>query len=86
MSDNKDVNDEMRKQMEHYRRALAYMGGDVPIEALCLPKPIENILIRDGRLRVYDLRDLDLTKIKGLGRDRRAILSARLYEFFTMQI
>lgn len=83
---NNDVNDEMRKNMEHYRKTLMFLGGNVPIEALCLPKSLENLLIRAGCLRVYDMINLDLTKIKGLGRKNRALLSSRLDEFFTVQI
>lgn len=79
-------NDELKKNMEHYRNTLLFLGGNVPIEALCLPKSLESLLIRSGCLRVYDMINLDLRKIKGLGRERRAILSSRLQEFFTIQI
>lgn len=79
-------NDELKKNMEHYRNTLMFLGGNVPIEALCLPKSLESLLIRSGCLRVYDMINLDLRKIKGLGRERRAILSSRLQEFFTIQI
>ena len=70
----------------HYRKTLSYLGANVPIQVLCLPKAIEHILLRDGRLRVYDMIDFDLTKIKGLGERRSELLAARLDEFFTMSI
>lgn len=78
--------EEIKKNVVHYRQVLSYLGANVPIGVLCLPKAIENALLRDGCVRVYDLIDRDLTKIKGLGRERIGYLSTRLDEFFTVCI
>lgn len=81
-----DKAEDFSKNLQNYRQLMCYMGADIPIEALCLPKVIENSLLKDGCLRVYDLISRDLTKIKGIGRDRRNILASRLDEFFTVSI
>ena len=78
---NKDI---LKKNFERYRKILRYMEADLPIQCLCLPKIIENKLIAAGCLRVYDVIDLDLTKIKGLGDSRRAIITSSLNQFVTM--
>lgn len=86
MSDVKDSEESFKKDLSHYRKTICYMEGNVPLQVLCLPKVIENCLLKDGCLRVYDLINRDLTKIKGLGTDRLAILTSRLDEFFTVSI
>lgn len=78
--------EEMKKNLAHYRNVLQYLGGNIPLQALCLPKVIENALVRDGCKRVYDLFSRDLGKIKGIGGERLDILTARLDEFFTIGI
>lgn len=77
---------ELRENISHYRNILNYLGANLPIQVMCLPKEIETILIREGFLRVYDLIGHDLTKIKGLGIARRGLLESRLSEFFAMSI
>ena len=78
--------DRVKKDFQHYRQILAFLGGNVPIQALCLPKVIENALVADGCLRVYDLINRDLGKIKGLGRSRIDLLTSRLDEFFAISL
>lgn len=75
---------DVRKNLEHYRKLLSYMGANVPIQVLCLPKAVEKALILEGIVRVYDLINRDLTKIKGLGQARLDLLASRLDEFFTV--
>lgn len=77
---------DLKKDLYHYRQTLAYMGANVPIQVLCLPKFLEKSLISLGYLRVYDLIGCDLAKIKGLGESRRNLLASRLDEFFTVSI
>lgn len=77
---------EFKKDLAHYRKTLAYMGANVPIQVLCLPKALENSLKRAGLVRVYDLISRDLTEIEGVGKSRLELLAARLDEFFTMSI
>jgi len=81
-----DKKEQMKADFAHYRKTLQYMGCNVPIEVMCLPKEIENILLKRGFSRVYDLIGCDLTEIKGLGDSRVAILSAALDEFLTVSI
>lgn len=77
---------DFKKDLSHYRKTLYYMGANVPIGVLCLPSAVEKLLSREGILRVYDLIDRDLTKIKGLGDSRLSLLTSRLDEFFTVGI
>ena len=81
-----ETEEELKKNLAHYRQVVMYMGANVPIEVLCLPKVIETILFNDGIIRVYDLINRDLTKINGLGKTRREILTSRLDEFLTISI
>lgn len=86
MTEIKNDAEDLKKNLAHYRNVISYMGANVPIQVLCLPKVIENALIKDGCLRVYDLINRDLTEIKGIGSDRLALLTSRLDEFFTISI
>jgi len=87
---NRDVEapalDNPKKDLQHYRKILSYMGANVPIQVLCLPKALEKTLLREDILRVYDLINRDLTKIKGIGDARLDLLAARLDEFFTVSL
>lgn len=80
----KQFREEMAKRYNDYRKTINFMAADAPIQTLCLPKPIENILIREGCLRIYDVIDLDLTKIEGLGPVRIRNLTSSLDQFFSM--
>lgn len=82
----KDNEENFKKDLAHYRKTICYMEANVPIEVLCLPTVIENALINDGCLRVYDLLNRDLAKIKGLGRTRLRLLTSCLDEFLTISI
>ncbi len=81
-----DSKETLQADLMHYRTALEYMGANVPLGVLCLPKEVESCLTRDGCVRVYDLISRDLTKIKGLGTIRRDLVQGRLDEFFSMSI
>lgn len=74
------------KQVVHYRNVMNYLGANVPIQVMCLPKDLENVLLGQGFLRVYDLIGHDLAEIKGVGPARRDILESRLSEFFAVHI
>ncbi len=78
--------EDLKKDLDHYRKTLYYMGANVPIQVLCLPKVLEKSLLKEGFLRVYDLISRDLTEIKGLGKGRLDLLTSRLDEFFTVGI
>ena len=88
-STNKSIDkfdEEYKKDMAHYRMTLNFLGGNCPIEALCLPKPIQTVLLKEGYSRIYDLIGVNLGKIKGLGRVRVEVLAARLDEFLTVSL
>ncbi len=74
------------EDLERYRKIMVYLQGDLPIKSLCLPKVIENKLIGMGCLRVYDVIDMDLAKVKGLGSRRRALLSSTINEFLSISL
>ena len=75
---------ELAKRFQDYQKTMKYMVADAPIGVLCLPPAIENILLDQGFLRVYDLFDADLVKIKGMGVSRIKQLTASLDKFFSM--
>jgi hypothetical protein len=78
------LNEKVMNQMNFYNKTVSYMAADAPIEVLCLPKSIESILINQGFLRVYDIIDMDLTKIKGLGKTRIRDLTSCLNQFISI--
>lgn len=84
MSDIKKL--DISAEMEFYNTTMSFLGANVPIEALCLPKKIENLLKKQDLRRIYDFRRLDLTKIKGLGSASIALLQSKLDIFLSMNI
>lgn len=78
------ITQELKINLAKYKKLLMLASTDAPLGVLCLPKPIENLLIRNGCNRVYDIFDMDLTKIKGLGSSRLRDLAARLDEFLSV--
>lgn len=70
------------KQIDSYKNYIRQCELDAPVEVLCLPNDILGILKRNGFIRVTDIKSGDLTKIKGLGRTRLAILQSCLDKFF----
>lgn len=77
---------DLKKDFYHYKRVLSFMGANVPLQVLCLPKPLEKLLIAHGFQRVYDLIDRDLTEIEGIGDRRLDLLTSRLDEFFSVSL
>lgn len=91
LSNEEIINNEMLRikqdffeSLKSYRQYIRKCEYDAPIEVLCLPKDILKPLLRHGCVRVFDIMDLDLTKIKGLGKIRIGIISSRLQQFFPM--
>lgn len=78
------LREQLAKQLNEYRNTLNYMATDAPLGTLCLPPVIENALLEHGCLRIYDLFDLDFTKVKGLGVRRIGDLTTCLDKFFSM--
>lgn len=80
----KQMQEELVKKFNEYRTTLNFMAADAPIEILSLESAVVEALRLHGCLRVYDLFDLDLTKIKGLGEIRIQRITSRLDQFFSM--
>ncbi len=78
------LRNEVLKKFENYKNILNLLAADAPIQTLCLPTAIENVLLAHGLLRIYDLFNCDFTKIKGLGSRRIGDLTARLDQFLSM--
>lgn len=79
------VENEIKKKLlesyDNYRKTMLHLSCDLPIEALCLSRPLQNLLIKYGITRVHHVFDFDFTKIKGFGDIRRGELAARLEQF-----
>lgn len=80
----KKIREEVLKRYEEYNKIISFLASDAPIQSLCFPKSIENILLKNNFLRIYDLFDVDFTKIKGLGVQRCRYLTSRLDQFIAM--
>lgn len=84
------VENEIKKKLlgayDSYRKTMLYLSCDISIEALCLSKPLQNLLISHGITRIHHVFDFDFTKIKGLGEIRRAELATSLEQFIPMGI
>lgn len=78
------LKEELRKKFNDYQTTMKFMLADAPIEILCLNTAIEKILLDQGFLRIYDLFNVDLVKIKGLGAVRIRNLTSSLDKFFSM--
>lgn len=79
------INKKLLESLQNYRKFMSKMVGDMPIGVLCLDKYTERVLKSQGFDRVYDLFDLDLTKIKRLGRIRAGNLASRLEQFISVR-
>ena len=80
----KIIREEILKRFNEYNKIISVLCADAPISDLCLPKATEKCLLQNGLLRVYDLLDCDLTKIKGIGEVRVRDLTACLDKFVSM--
>jgi len=80
----KKIRKEVVKRFGDYRVTINFMAADAPIAILCLPSATETILVGAGFLRVYDLFNVDFTKVKGLGVIRIRDLATRLDQFLSM--
>jgi len=78
------INKDFLESLYNYRSYIKKCEYDAPIDVLCLPKDILNILQRNGLVRVFDIIDLDLTKIKGLGSSRISHINTQLKKLVPM--
>lgn len=81
----KKINKKLLESLGNYRKMVGYMGADLPIECLCLPQRYEKALIDNGIVRVFELFDIDLTKIEGIGKVGIGYLTASLNQFLSMR-
>lgn len=75
---------ELKQKFQDYQTTMKFMLADAPIQVLCLNSRVETLLLDQGFLRIYDLFDVDLVKVKGLGVTRIKELTSRLDQFFSM--
>lgn len=80
----KKIKEELLNKFSEYQKSLRYMASDAPIAILCLPKNIESALTKSGLLRIYDLFNSDLAKVKGLNDVLVRDLTSRLDQFIAM--
>lgn len=78
------IKEELLQSLSDYRKTLAYLACDVPIEVLCLEKSTIKILRNNGVLRVYDFFNCDLTKIEGFNDTIISDLTSRLNQFISV--
>ncbi len=83
-TDIRKINKKLLESLQNYKDIVKYMGADLPVGCLCLPQKYEKKLLENGILRVYDLFNRDLTKIKGIGKVGIGYLTASLQQFIPM--
>lgn len=76
--------EDLKKAFTEYQKALSYFASDVPIEILGLTKELEDILLANGIIRVYDTFNVDFRKVEWLDDSSRERLTTRLNQFFSM--
>ena len=75
------IKKDMMEGIKGYQNYIDFCVSNVPIQALCLPKNIENILLKNDLTRVYQLTTADLAKIKGFGDQKVRIVTDSLAKF-----
>ena len=78
------IKKDMMEGIKGYQNYIDFCVSNVPIQALCLPKNIENILLKNDLTRVYQLTTADLTKIKGFGEQKVRIVTDSLAKFVSI--
>jgi transcription-repair coupling factor (superfamily II helicase) len=78
------IKEEVIKKFAEYEQSVKYMAADAPISILCLQKAVENKLIENNILRVYDLFNMDLAKVEWLNASGVRHLTASLNQFLAM--
>lgn len=82
--DMKKLQEELKRSYESYKKSLRYMAADMPISALCITQSTEKKLYALGYQRIYDLFDVDFTKIEGLNASELRNLTSRFNQFLSM--
>lgn len=81
----RQINKKISESLQNYNNLLSFMSADIPLEALCLDRKTMTILSKNGISRVFDLINLDLTKVKGIGIVRGRYLTSCLDQFFPVR-
>lgn len=84
-TDATEINKKLLESLDNYNKMIQYCMTDVPIGCMCLDSKTEAILIKNGFRRVFDIVDVDLTEIKGLGKIRIGKITASLDKFISMR-
>lgn len=84
-TDATEINKKLLQSLENYNKMLVHSMTDIPLGCLCLDHKTEEILLKNGFRRVFDLIDVDLTEIKGLGKIRIGKITTSLDKFLTMR-
>ena len=79
-----NVKRELIKSFGRYQKVMSLMAVDGPVSILGLPKNIQKILEDNGILRLYEILNIDLTKIEGLSDIELKRLTASLDKFSSM--
>ena len=79
-----NVKRELIKSFDRYQKVMSLMAVDGPISVLGLPKNIQKILEDNGILRLYEVLNMNLTKIEGLTDMDRTRLASSLNKFSSM--
>lgn len=80
----REINKKFLESLDNYRNIVTYLAGDMPLGTLCLPKNTEKILRNSGIDRIYDLFNLDLVKIEGLGETGIRDITSRINQFLAI--
>lgn len=80
-----EINKKLLESLENYNKMLLHSMTDIPLGCLCLDNKTEEILFKNGFRRVFDLIDVDLREIKGLGKIRIGKINAGLDQFLVMR-
>lgn len=67
--------------INNYNNYIKDATLDVPIEVLCLPDKINDLLHKNDLFRVGEIISLDLTKIEGLHQRGILLIQKRLRDF-----
>jgi len=84
-TDATEINKKLLQSLENYNKMLMHSMTDIPLGCLCLDSKTEEILLKNGFRRVFDIVDVDLTEIKGLGKIRIGKITSSLDKFLTMR-
>ncbi len=78
------INKKLVESLGNYQKMMEYMAADLPVQCLCLPKRYEKALLSNGLLRIFELFDLNLVEIEGIGVVGARDITASLNKFISV--